>query len=76
MISALVIQIDEQLYSINSYENDIQISNFSRWLLSVIYNKINPNFERDFKMEYNNDDHDIFKLAYQLKNKNKGILDL
>tara|TARA_B100000035_G_C20680856_1_gene413925 strand:- start:71 stop:559 length:489 start_codon:yes stop_codon:yes gene_type:complete len=70
-----IIQIDEQLYSMNSYENDIQISNFSRWLLSVIYNKINPNFERDFKMEYENNYHDIFKLTHQFKNQNKEIFD-
>ena len=71
-----IIQIDEQLYSINSYENDLQISNFSRWLLSVIYNKINPNFEKDFKMEYDNDYHNVLKIVYELKNKEKEILNL
>lgn len=69
-----IIQIDEQLYTINSYENDLQISNFSRWLLAVIYNKINPNFEKDFKMEVNNHYHSVFKLAFELKN--RQILDL
>uniref|UniRef100_A0A6C0J3E5 Uncharacterized protein n=1 Tax=viral metagenome TaxID=1070528 RepID=A0A6C0J3E5_9ZZZZ len=49
-----IIQIDEDLYSINEWEKEKNTVNSMRWLLSCIYTSNFPVFDDVFRKEYNN----------------------
>jgi len=63
-----IIQIDEELYTITSYENDKQMNNFAKWVISTLYSRINNNFNCNFRQEYETCNNHIFSLACEYKN--------
>jgi hypothetical protein len=62
-----IIQIDEELYTITSYENDKQMNDFAKWAISTLYSKINNNFNCNFRQEYETCNNHIFSLACEYK---------
>lgn len=49
-----IVQIDEELYRVTDYKQDQQTLNFTRWIISVIYCRHTPEFNKVFKLESNN----------------------
>ena len=41
-----IIQIDEELYTVTNYESDNNAINFTKWIISVIYCKYFPEYEK------------------------------
>ena len=71
-----IIQIDEDLLTITSYENEKNTINFTRWLISVIYCKHFNVFSDIYKMEYNSWCTNLFRLSkrYSLKTRKNRIV--
>ena len=68
-----IIQIDEELYTVTDYESDKKSINFLRWVVSVIYCKHFPEYERIFKLEMNGWQNRSLKISkkYRYNNRNK-----
>ena len=67
-----IIQIDEDLLSITSYENEKNTINFIRWITAVIYCQHIPIFKDVFKLEYNSWCNNAFKLSKKFKKKQQS----
>lgn len=70
-----IIQIDEELYTVTDYESDKKSINFLRWVLSVIYCKHFPEYERIFKLEMNGWQNRSLKISKKYKHNNRNKID-
>ena len=69
------IQIDEELYTVTDYESDKKSINFLRWVVSVIYCKHFPEYERIFKLEMNGWQNRSLKISKKYKQNNRNKID-
>ena len=70
-----IIQIDEELYTVTDYESDKKSINFLRWVVSVIYCKHFPEYERIFKLEMNGWQNRSLKISKKYKHNNRNKID-
>jgi hypothetical protein len=70
-----IIQIDEELYTVTDYESDKKSINFLRWVVSVIYCKHFPEYERIFKLEMNGWQNRSLKISKKYKHCNRNKID-
>lgn len=66
-----IIQIDEELYSETEYERDNKAITFTRWIISVIYCKHFPEYEKIFKLESDTWHNKFKKISKKIKTKTK-----
>ena len=66
-----IIQIDEDLYSINSWELEKKTINTIKWIISCIYTQHFPAFTDAFKHEFENWHHEAVRISHSFKNKRK-----
>ena len=70
-----IIQIDEELYTVTDYESDKKSINFMRWVISVIYCKHFPEYEKIFKLEMNSWQTRSLRISKKYKNRNRNKID-
>lgn len=66
-----IIQIDEDLYSINSWELEKKTINTIKWIISCVYTNHFPAFNDAFRNEFENWHHDAIRITHSFKNKKK-----
>tara|TARA_B110000495_G_C23005015_1_gene593602 strand:+ start:461 stop:1813 length:1353 start_codon:yes stop_codon:yes gene_type:complete len=66
-----IIQIDEELYTVTEYESDNKAITFTRWIISVIYCKHFPEYEKIFKLESDTWHNKFKKISKKIKTKTK-----
>jgi hypothetical protein len=66
-----IIQIDEDLLSITSYENEKNTINFIRWITGVVYCNHFPLFKDIFKLEYDSWCSNAFNVSKKFRRTNK-----
>jgi len=61
-----IIHIDEELYTRTTYENETDMKNYVKKIISTLYDHFTPTFSPNFTYEYESEHNKIFKLACKI----------